>query len=69
MLADKYKAQKNLLRTPEKALLGTALLGGSLGVYAGMRIARHKTLHVQFSIGVPVIMGLQVLLFVFFMSV
>ena len=61
MLADKYKAKKNLWRIPEKTLLGVALVGGSLGAYAGMRLFRHKTKHPQFYIGIPLIMALQIM--------
>ena len=62
MLADKYKAKKNLWRIPEATLLGIAIVGGSIGVYAGMRLFRHKTLHPKFSIGVPVILAIQIIL-------
>lgn len=59
MLADKYKAQKNLWRIPESFLLWTAVLGGSLGAMIGMYAARHKTLHLKFSIGLPLLFILQ----------
>ena len=62
MLADKLKAKKNLWRIPEKVLVGTAAIGGSLGVLMGMRIFRHKTRHLKFSIGVPVLLVLHILL-------
>ena len=62
MLADKYRAKKNLWRIPESRLMLTALIGGSFGVFAGMHLARHKTKHPKFSIGVPVILALQVAL-------
>ena len=65
MLADKYKAKKNLWRIPEATLLGIAVIGGSIGVYAGMRLFRHKTLHLKFSIGVPIILAIQIILCVF----
>ena len=65
MLADKYKAKKNLWRIPEATLLGIAVIGGSIGVYAGMRLFRHKTLHLKFSIGVPIILAIQMVLCVF----
>lgn len=65
MLADKYKAKKNLWRIPEATLLGIAIVGGSIGVYAGMRLFRHKTLHPKFSIGVPIILAIQIILCVF----
>ncbi len=59
MLIDKRTAQKiektgkNLMRTPEKTLFITALLGGAIGVYAGMYTFRHKTLHATFVVGIP----------------
>lgn len=62
MLADKYKARKNLWRIPEATLLGVALAGGSLGVLAGMYTVRHKTKHLKFTVGVPVILVLQIML-------
>ena len=67
MLIDKYKARKNLWRIPEKTLLGVALIGGSIGSYAGMQIFRHKTKHPQFYIGIPVIMALQLIAAAYFM--
>ena len=46
-------------RVPEKTLLLIALLGGSPGAYAGMKIFRHKTRHRKFSAGIPVILAVQ----------
>ena len=65
MLLDKRKARKNLWRIPERTMFIVAILGGSLGVYAGMQIFRHKTKHAKFTIGMPLILSLQVLLSVF----
>lgn len=65
MLVDKHKAIKNQWRIPEKALLTTAILGGSLGVIAAMRMVRHKTRKPAFSIGVPVILALQIMIVIF----
>jgi len=65
MLADKRKAIKNQWRIPEKTMLTVAILGGSLGIYTGMQLFRHKTKHAKFSIGVPVILAIQILLAVF----
>jgi uncharacterized membrane protein YsdA (DUF1294 family) len=64
MLADKYRAKKNLWRIPEARLMLIAVLGGSIGVYAGMQLARHKTKHPKFFIGVPVILAVQVIFLV-----
>lgn len=60
MLADKYKARKNLWRIPERTLMTAAALGGSIGCLAGMYLVRHKTQHPKFTIGIPVILALQV---------
>ena len=65
MLTDKQKAVKNKWRIPEKVLLTTAVLGGSLGVMGGMYAVRHKTLHSTFSLGVPILFALQVTAFFF----
>ena len=65
MLYDKYLAKNNLWRVSEKTLLGIALIGGSLGVLLGMYAARHKTRHLKFTIGVPVILAVQILLLAF----
>ena len=62
MLIDKYKAKKNLWRIPEATLLGVAIIGGSLGSILGMRLARHKTKHLPFHLGLPVIFAVQVII-------
>ena len=67
MLIDKFKAKKNLWRIPEKVLFGTALLGGSLGIIGGMYAARHKTKHISFTIGVPVVLALQIVAIIMFL--
>ncbi len=62
MLADKHRARKNLWRIPEAVLLWTAVLGGSLGALIGMYTVRHKTRHLKFTLGVPVILALQLVI-------
>jgi len=57
---DKYRAKKDLWRVPEKTLFLAALLGGSIGLLLGMRTFRHKTKHKSFTLGVPLILLLQV---------
>lgn len=64
MLADKHKARKNLWRIPESTLIGIAVIGGSLGSLAGMYLARHKTKHLKFTLGIPVIVSVQVVLMI-----
>ncbi len=60
MLIDKQKAKKNKWRIRESTLLLSAAAGGSLGSLAGMYLFRHKTLHPKFTIGVPVILTVQI---------
>lgn len=61
MLADKQKARRGAWRIPEATLIGSALLGGSLGAIAGMRLFRHKTRHPKFSVGLPLILAAQII--------
>ena len=56
---DKYCSKTGRWRVPESTLLGIAVLGGSIGAYAGMMIFRHKTRKRKFRLGLPVIMALQ----------
>ena len=60
---DKKKAARHEWRIPERVLFGIALLGGSIGSLAGMHAFRHKTRHLTFTIGLPLILVLQVMIF------
>lgn len=62
---DKYKAKKNKWRISEATLLMIAVIGGSIGAWAGMRLWHHKTMHKKFKYGIPVIITMQVCLVVF----
>lgn len=68
MLIDKYKARKKLWRIPEATLMGIALLGGSVGSLIGMYTVRHKTKHPKFTLGIPVILVLQIVAAYFLMK-
>ena len=59
MLVDKWKAKKNRWRIRESTLLIVAALGGSVGSLLGMYIFRHKTLHLKFTLGIPLILAGQ----------
>ena len=59
MGVDKSRARRGAWRIPEKALFLAALLGGSVGSLLGMYAFRHKTKHLSFVIGLPVILLLQ----------
>ena len=61
MLVDKFKAKKNLWRIPEATLFIVAILGGSIGSLLGMYTVRHKTKHLKFTVGMPLILALQVM--------
>lgn len=56
---DKARARKQKWRIPEKTLLLVAVLGGSIGAFAGMRFFHHKTKHFIFCFGVPAIIIIQ----------
>ena len=64
MLVDKHKARKKLWRIPEATLIGTAVLGGSVGCLLGMYSVRHKTKHLKFTVGIPLILTLQIVLYI-----
>lgn len=64
MLTDKYKAKKNLWRIPEATLISVAVLGGSFGCLLGMYRVHHKTKHPKFTIGIPVILAIQIIILV-----
>ena len=68
MLADKWKAKKNRWRIRESTLLLVAALGGSLGSLAGMYLFRHKTLHLKFTLGIPLILAAQCFVAILFMA-
>ena len=61
MFLDKRKAVKNRWRISENTLMFTALIGGSLGCLIGMYIFRHKTKHKKFTIGIPVLLIVNIL--------
>ena len=59
---DKLCAKMNRWRVPEVVLLAFAAIGGSLGAMIAMQIFRHKTQHLKFKFGVPIIFILQIAL-------
>ena len=63
---DKKISKRNnvKLRIPEKTLFVWSAVGGSVAMYVTMKLMRHKTKHVSFMVGIPVIFVLQVALMV-----
>ena len=53
------KLNRVSLRTPEKWLLILSALGGSVAMFLTMLLIRHKTKHLKFMVGIPVIMVIQ----------
>lgn len=62
---DKSKAKRGAWRIKEATLFFVSLIGGSIGTWAGMYIFRHKTKHIYFVIGMPLILILHIALAVF----
>ena len=63
---DKWKAMKGRWRISEFTLLLLAVIGGSIGALLGMRVWHHKTKHLKFKYGVPLILLAQLALLYFF---
>ena len=59
---DKWKAQQGRWRISESSLLTLAAIGGSVGAWIGMKVWHHKTLHRKFTLGVPAILLIQIVL-------
>ena len=45
------------LRTPEKSLLILSALGGGVAMFLTMLLTRHKTKHLKFMLGIPLIIA------------
>ena len=62
---DKKKAIKHKWRIKESTLFLLSIIGGSLGTLLGMYTFRHKTKHKKFTLGIPLILIIQILIFIF----
>ena len=58
---DKARARRKAWRIPELHLFVIALVGGSIGSIIGMYTFRHKTRHMSFTMGMPIILIVQIL--------
>ena len=65
MAIDKWKAKNNAWRIPENTLFSITVLGGGIGTIAGMYVFRHKTKKPKFTIGMPVILVLEIILVIY----
>ena len=66
---DKLKAKRGKWRISETSLLLLALMGGSVGAWAGIRVWYHKTLHKKFKYGIPFIFFAQVVMVLYMLNV
>ena len=62
MGTDKNRSKRAERRISEKSLIFVTLIGGAIGIYCGMYTFRHKTLHMKFTVGSPLILFLQIAL-------
>ena len=62
---DKYKSMHHKWRIPESTLLLLAVAGGSIGAMLGMQVFRHKTKHLKFKYGVPLVFLAQIVVFLY----
>lgn len=61
---DKQRAIKHKWRISEAMLIGIAAIGGSVGALLGMKTFRHKTKHIKFKFGIPIILLIQIIILV-----
>ena len=64
MAADKTYAKRRARRIPEKILFLFAALFGAPGGTLGMHLFRHKTKHLHFQLGFPVLAVIQIALLI-----
>ena len=57
---DKWKAKQGSWRISEATLLMLAVIGGTIGALLGMQVWRHKTMHLKFKYGLPLILLAQI---------
>ncbi|GIO98244.1 DUF1294 domain-containing protein [Paenibacillus sp. FSL W8-0187] len=66
MSEDKRRARMGRDRVPERTLFLLAAIGGALGVWIAMYRKRHKTRHLSFKLGVPLLLVVNVALYTYF---
>ena len=63
---DKYRSMNHAWRISEAALIFSAIIGGSIGSLLGMRVFHHKTKHIKFVVGIPLILIIQIIFLIWF---
>ena len=64
---DKWKAKNNGWRIPENTLFSITVLGGGIGTIVGMYTFRHKTKKPKFTVGMPAVLILEIILVIYFL--
>ena len=60
---DKLRAKRGRWRIPEAVLILSGVLGGCVGALGGMLLFRHKIRKKKFTVGIPVILVMQIAFF------
>lgn len=63
---DKWQSGRGGYRIPEATLISMAALGGTVGALTAMYAFRHKTRHLLFRWGLPLILVVQLAAVLFF---
>ena len=66
---DKYKAVKNRRRVRITVLLFLAFIGGTIGALCGIYFLRHKTKKNYFTLGVPMILLMHLIIILWIMNI
>ena len=64
-VCDKDFAIHRKWRVRESTLLILSALGGSVAMYITMQLIRHKTRHIKFMLGIPIIFIIQLIILFF----
>ena len=65
MAIDKRRSKRGEWRIKEGTLFMITLLGGGIGTISGMYICRHKTKKLKFTIGLPTIFIVEIILCIY----
>lgn len=66
--ADKTKARQHKWRIPERTLILLTILGGSPAALLAIYHYHHKTRHIKFKLGVPLILITQIVLIIYLLK-
>ena len=61
VMLDKRRAKRNEWRIRERSFFFAALAFGALGIFIGMHVFRHKTRHLSFKLGIPLLCVLNII--------